>query len=65
MYERLVVDVMIPRSALQRALRSTDPRVALSTHEERCWLEAAVERCLRRGEFSIQSITARNLAGPQ
>jgi len=55
-FERLVIEVLLPRSALHKALRATDPRVPLSTHEERCWEEAAVARCLRRGAFAIQSV---------
>jgi len=55
-FERLTVDVLVPRAVLRAARRATDPRAPLSTHEECCWQEAAVGHCLRRGAFAIQSV---------
>lgn len=55
-YDRLTVELLVPRVALRAALRATDPRAPLSTREECCWQEAAVARCFRRGAFAIQSV---------
>jgi len=55
-YDRLVIEVLVLRDALETARRATDPHVSLPAHEERCWEETAVARCLRRGAFAIQSV---------